>query len=144
MNKYNLKESLGFKLELASRLTTSNLSRKMKEDNFPITPEQWGIINFLSLEDGITQNQISTLIRKDHTCVSRLIENLIKKEIVEKNNSPVDRRINLIYLTEKGRSLHKEAILTATNNLDRAFSGVTENEKYIFSKVLDKIIENLE
>lgn len=144
MGKYNLKESLGFKLELASRLTTASLSRKMKEDSFAITPEQWGIINFLSLEDGITQNQISTLIRKDHTCVSRLIENLIKKEILKKNISSVDKRVNLIYLTEKGRSLHKAAIQTAKSNLNRVFFGVTEKEKYIFSKVLDKIIENLE
>ena len=84
MEDYNLQKSLGFKLELASRLTTGNFSKKLKEDKFPITPEQWGVINFLLHEDGLTQNQISKLVGKDHTCVSRLIENLIKKNIVKK------------------------------------------------------------
>ena len=44
-----------------------------------ITPEQWGVINFLLESNGITQNRIGTLIGKDHTCVSRLVDTLIKK-----------------------------------------------------------------
>lgn len=103
MEDYNLQKSLGFKLELASRLTTGNFSKKLIEDKFPITPEQWGVINFLLHEDGLTQNQISKLVGKDHTCVSRLIENLIKKNIVKKIPDADDKRINLIYLTEEGK-----------------------------------------
>lgn len=144
MEDYNLQKSLGFKLELASRLTTGNFSKKLKEDKFLITPEQWGVINFLLHEDGLTQNQISKLVGKDHTCVSRLIENLIKKNIVKKLPDPDDKRINLIYLTEDGKKIQNSVVHTVKENLDKVFSNVTDEEKIIFSKVLDKIIKNLE
>jgi len=144
MEDYNLQKSLGFKLELASRLTTGNFSKKLKEDKFPITPEQWGVINFLLHEDGLTQNQISKLVGKDHTCVSRLIENLIKKNIVKKIPDPDDKRINLIYLTEEGKKIQNNVVPTVKENLHKVFFNVTDEEKIIFSKVLDKIIKNLE
>ncbi|MBM6874897.1 MarR family winged helix-turn-helix transcriptional regulator [Fusobacterium mortiferum] len=95
MSDYNFKKSIGFKLDKASRLTTLNFGKKLKENDFTITPEQWGVINFLLENDGLTQNQIGTLIGKDHTCVSRLIDALIKKDLIIKETSPLDKRINV-------------------------------------------------
>lgn len=144
MKDYNLKKSLGFKLDKASRLTTLNLNKSLKENNFLITPEQWGVISFLFLENGITQSQISNLIGKDHTCVSRLVDSLIKKGIVIKRSSPEDKRINLIYLTEFGKTLQNNVVHTVKESLNKAFKNISEEEKEIFSTVLNKIIENLE
>ena len=144
MNDYNLKKSLGFKLDRASRLTTLNFNKNLKENNINLTAEQWGIINFLLEEDGINQNQIGKLINKDHTCVSRLIDTLIKKGIINKEISLEDKRVNLIYLTKAGKELQNKAADTVRHSLDKVFKNVSEEEKEIFSIVLDKIIKNLE
>lgn len=144
MGDYNLQKSLGFKLDRASRLTTQNFNKNLKENSFFLTTEQWGVINFLLEQDGINQNQIGKLISKDHTCVSRLVDTLIKKGIIKKENSSEDKRINLIYLTEEGKKLQNNIVFTVEHSLDQVFKGVTEEEKNIFSVVLDKIIKNLE
>ena len=144
MENYILQKSLGFKLDAAARLTTGNFSRKLKEVSLSITPEQWGIISFLYQEEGVTQNQLTKLVRKDHTCVSRLVESLIKKGIVKKVPSPDDKRVNHIYLTELGQQMENSAVAVSKENLAKVFDGVTDEEKAVFSKVLDKIIENLE
>lgn len=144
MNDYNLKKSLGFKLDRASRLTTLNFNKNLKENNIILTAEQWGIINFLLEEAGINQNQIGKLINKDHTCVSRLIDTLIKKGIINKEISLEDKRVNLIYLTKAGKELQNKAADTVRHSLDKVFKNVSEEEKEIFSIVLDKIIKNLE
>ena len=144
MNDYNLKKSLGFKLDRASRLTTLNFNKNLKENNIILTAEQWGIINFLLEEDGINQNQIGKLINKDHTCVSRLIDTLIKKGIINREISLEDKRVNLIYLTKAGKELQNKAADTVRHSLDKVFKNVSEEEKEIFSIVLDKIIKNLE
>ena len=144
MNDYNLKKSLGFKLDRASRLTTLNFNKNLKENNIILTAEQWGIINFLLEEDGINQNQIGKLINKDHTCVSRLIDTLIKKGTINKEISLEDKRVNLIYLTKAGKELQNKAADTVRHSLDKVFKNVSEEEKEIFSIVLDKIIKNLE
>ena len=95
-------------------------------------------------KDGINQNQIGKLINKDHTCVSRLVDTLIKKGIIEKNASAEDKRVNLIYLTEAGKKLRENIVGTVEHSLDKVFKNVSEEEKEIFSIVLDKIIKNLE
>ena len=144
MNDYNLKKSLGFKLDRAARLTTLNFNKNLKENNVTLTAEQWGIINFLLEKDGINQNQIGKLINKDHTCVSRLIDTLIKKGIINKEISLEDKRVNLIYLTKAGKELQNKAADTVRHSLEKVFKNVSEEEKEIFSIVLDKIIKNLE
>lgn len=144
LKDYNMKKSLGFKLDRASRINTLNLSKNLKENGFLITPEQWGVINFLLQENGLTQSEIGKLINKDHTCVSRLIDNLIKKGLIKREVSVEDKRINLVYLTDEGKRLQKDVVGTVNASLDRAFQGISEEEKEIFSKVLDRIIENLE
>ena len=46
MNDYNLKKSLGFKLDRASRLTTLNFNKNLKENNIILTAEQWVLLIF--------------------------------------------------------------------------------------------------
>lgn len=140
----NFLQDILSKLDRAARLTTLNFNKNLKENNVTLTAEQWGIINFLLEKDGINQNQIGKLINKDHTCVSRLVDTLIKKGIIEKNTSAEDKRVNLIYLTETGKELRDNIVGTVEHSLDKVFKNVSEEEKEIFSIVLDKIIKNLE
>ncbi len=77
-------------------------------------------------------------------CVSRLVDTLIKKGLIIKKNSLNDKRINLIFLTELGKQIQSDVVETVEHSLDTVFKNVSEEEKKIFSDVLDKIIKNLE
>lgn len=52
--------------------------------------------------------------------------------------------MNLIYLTKDGKELQNKVADTVRHSLDKVFKNVSEEEKEIFSIVLDKIIKNLE
>ena len=54
------------------------------------------------------------------------------------------KRINLIFLTELGKQIQSDVVETVEHSLDTVFKNVSEEEKKIFSDVLDKIIKNLE
>lgn len=58
--------------------------------------------------DGISQNRLKENLAVDKATVSRAINSLIKKNYLKKRKSPADGRVNLIFLTEKSKSVQEE------------------------------------
>ena len=143
MRNYNFGDSLGHRIELCSRLMANRLNQKFKEHGYPVTAEQWAIINYLLEKDGLSQNQLAELVKKDYTSVSRLLDNMIKKNVVKRIQDPTDGRTNLIYLTKQGRDLEPKLMEQAKSHSENAFEGLTSDDIKMVSGVLDKIIKNL-
>ncbi|MBP1154522.1 MULTISPECIES: MarR family winged helix-turn-helix transcriptional regulator [unclassified Paenibacillus] len=140
---YVLERSLGYKLFNASRLINNRLNRKFKEKEFPVTHEQWQIMITLWEEDGQTQNRLACSTQKDQPSISRLIDNMIKRNLVTRLPHSKDRRTNLIYLTPEGREMQKGLIGQAQQTIAEASTGVDREEMKVCMRVLDKIIANL-
>ena len=143
MSSYDFENSLGYKIELCSRLMSNKLNQKFKQQGYPVTAEQWAIINYLLVEDGLSQKRLSQLVKKDHTSVSRLLNNLIKNGVVKRVTDQSDRRTNLIYLTTLGRQLQSNLTEQLQKHLENAVEGIDPNEIKMLSITLDNIIENL-
>lgn len=100
---------------------------------------QGRILAMLKIKDGISTKELSYLLG---IRVSSLNETLAKMErngYISRKPSEEDRRISIIYVTEKGRSETFEQ--TEGPALFRCFS---EEEKDIFSGYLDRVIAELE
>ncbi|WP_338751318.1 MarR family winged helix-turn-helix transcriptional regulator [Bacillus sp. FJAT-52991] len=141
--EYRLEDSLGYKLFQASRLMTNRLNRHFKENGFSLTHEQWQILSRLYEKDGQTQHALAILNERDEPSVSRLIDNLIKRDLVERRAHPNDRRINLIYLTEHGQQLKQSYTMLAKQTIAEASFEVDAEEFAICLKVLDQVRANL-
>ncbi|WP_134686561.1 MarR family winged helix-turn-helix transcriptional regulator [Brevibacillus migulae] len=142
VNEY-IKRSLGRKLGVSSRLFGNRMNRHFKENGLNVTPEQWRIFVNLRKDEGKTQNMIACATDKDEPSVSRLIDNMIKRNLVKRVPHPTDRRTNLIYLTEEGAQMQEDLINLALKTAAEATEGVNEQDLETCLRVLDKIIENL-
>lgn len=140
---YKLDKSLGHKLAKSSRLLANRLNQRFRENDFPITVEQWSIMVRLWENDGLTQNDLAVLTGKDQPSVSRLIDNMIKRDLVKRVPHPTDRRINLIFLSPYGKEIQKGLIEQAMTALEEAANGIDPREMEICLSVLDRVIENL-
>ncbi|TFE02209.1 MarR family winged helix-turn-helix transcriptional regulator [Jeotgalibacillus salarius] len=143
-NQYFLNDSPGYKLFHASRLMNSRLNRNFKENGFNLTYEQWQILSRLYERDGQTQNDLATQNERDQASVSRLIDNLIKRDYVKREVYHLDRRVNKISLTDEAKRVRKELELLAQKTIDQASEGLSEEELALTLKALDKIRSNLE
>ncbi len=146
MNKesYKLDDSLGYRLFHASRLMMNRLNHHFKNNNYPLTYEQWQIMSRLYEKDGQTQNQLAIQNERDQASVSRLIDNMIKRELVKRVPHITDRRINLIYLTEYGKNIQLELEKLAQQTINDASEGLTEEELATCLSTLNKIRCNLQ
>ena len=78
------------------------------EKGFDITPEQYLILSLLYENGELYQRQISELTYKDRPNVSRLINIIEQKGLVQRINDSNGRQINKIVVTEKGKKLREE------------------------------------
>ena len=139
----NLENSLGHKMEVSARLMNNRVTQRLENIDVPITSEQWALLNILFDEDGKSQNQLAKIMFKDHTSISRIVDNLIKKSLVIRKLAPNDRRTNLIYMTDVGKNIQEQATKLVENQIDISFQGISEEQLKICSDVLSKVIQNL-
>ncbi|OLO40687.1 MarR family transcriptional regulator [Alkalihalophilus pseudofirmus] len=141
--KYILQESIGFKIANTGRLVINRLNKNFKDNNYPVTNEQWSIMIRLWEEDGLTQQQLALLTGKDQPSVSRLINNMVKRDLVKRVPHPVDGRTNLIFLTSEGKKMQIGLIEQAQKTIEQISEGIPKEELDVFLRVLDKVNNNL-
>ncbi|MDE5416251.1 MarR family winged helix-turn-helix transcriptional regulator [Alkalihalobacterium chitinilyticum] len=142
--KYVLQESIGYRIANTGRLVINRLNKNFKDNDYPVTHDQWSIMIRLWEEDGLTQQQLASLTDKDQPSVSRLINNLVKRGLVKRVQHPVDGRTNLIFLTSEGKKMQIGLIEQAQKTIQQISDGIPKDDLTVFLRVLDKINKNLQ
>ncbi|GIP40852.1 transcriptional regulator [Paenibacillus sp. J31TS4] len=106
---------------------------------YDITPEQWNILRRLEERDGIKQKELATAAGKDQTTITRILDNLEKKQAVRKAVKAGDRRSYLIYLTEEGRRILRLLQPVFEETMDKVLSGIPGERLAAFQETLDQL-----
>lgn len=140
---YVLANSVGFQINDTAKLVTNRLNLNFKNNGYPVTHEQWSIMIRLWEEEGLTQNKLATLTKRDQPSVSRLVNNLEKSGLVKRMPHPIDKRTNLIFLTSKGKKIQVGLIEQAQKTIEDISEGIEQEDMDIFLRVLNKVKDNL-
>jgi DNA-binding MarR family transcriptional regulator len=127
----------------ASTAIARRLHRNFKNNNIEITAEQWSVLFQLWNKEGLTQQEIANNTFKDKPSITRLLNNMEKLNLVVRIPHQSDKRTNLIYLTQKGKSLKKSSIEQADITLREALKDVNEEDIQICYNTLQKVFNNL-
>lgn len=124
-------------LILVSRQIRNFFAEKFRPYNIGV--EQAGVLFVLQEYGSLSVTEISDIIFKDKGTVSRTIESLYQKKLVQKNQKKEDNRIVKIAITNEGYE-KIDIIRTAKSTcLDIFHDCVTKSEKEEFLRILDKI-----
>ncbi|MDR3443332.1 MAG: MarR family transcriptional regulator [Legionella sp.] len=95
-------------------------------------------------QDGQTQTELQKTIGIEQSTVVRTLDRMQRDGLIERKQSPTDRRVFNIYLTKKGLSC-KDAVLSSAVNLNELLlQPFSENEQEIIRSYLQRLINNLE
>ena len=72
---------------------------------YGVTPVQYALLKLLWQHDGQSGVALGDRLRLDSATVTGLLDRLGRAGLIERRPDPHDRRANLIYLTDLGRSL---------------------------------------
>lgn len=119
------------------------LFKELKMYNQNLTKQQWVLLSVLWRENGCTQNYLSKNIYRDYPTTSRLIDSLEEEGYVKRKQSEKDRRVHLIFLTEKGGGIEKEVINIINKVVVKATQNIPAEQLEFTQKLLDKIFSNI-
>jgi DNA-binding MarR family transcriptional regulator len=72
---------------------------------YGVTPVQFALLHLLWDQDGQSGTALGTRLQLDSATITGVLDRLANAELLERRPDPTDRRINLIFLTEQGRTL---------------------------------------
>ena len=112
------------------------LQKSFSESGIEVTPIQGMLLFFLQKKDGSSLTQISQGLMLENPTVTGLIDRLEKLGYVKRSDHPDDRRVYLIYLTEKGNKVAKKALPIVKKLNEEIKKGYSKEEIENFKKVL--------
>ena len=140
--KYN--DSVYFKAGCAYNSMVRKLNGKFKNKGCDFTVEQMSILSQLWKKDGQTQQELACSTGRDKPGTTRLIDNMEKNNLLVRIPDKNDRRVNLIYLSSKGKDIREHAIELWTQTMEEALENIDEEKIQTCKDVLNSISHNLE
>lgn len=142
-NEFNPLKEIPFMIARTHRTMLNTLNQRLADKGFDITSEQAVVIMRLGISDGMTQQELSDAIFKEKSSVKRLIDNLIRKNLLVRIVDQNDKRSKRIYLTHGGKALRKNMTFVAMDVLQTVYQNIDKKEMEICKKVLTQIFNNL-
>lgn len=136
-------QSLFLLIKRTSKAFREKLNQNFAKAGHDVTSEQWRILRCLWQKDGQRQQDLADVVNKDKTCITRIIDSMEKRDLVVRIPDRLDRRQNLIYLTNKGKKLQEELMQIFINTSIEAQKSIDPEQLSIFRKVLEEIYNNL-
>lgn len=139
MSEYRLEDSLGFLVSIARRSITNSVQRTFSEHGFNVTTEHWTILVQLWYQDGLSQLELAERTGKDQASISRLIQNMLNRELIYRRKDSLDARCKRIFLSEVGKEQQEKLMELVKNTLEEVTEGITEEDVATTKRVLKLI-----
>ena len=110
---------------------------------FDITAEQWQVLFKLSKQNKINQKVLSQIVNKDQPTLTRMLDILERKTLVERHASKEDRRSFSIHITEKGLALTEKITPFLEDIFKKILNEISGKDLQIYLDVLIKIDSNI-
>ena len=137
-----LEDIIFYSMDKSIRSYRMYAQKKLKENGFKITIDQWLVIKVLMENPGISQQAIAEKVFKDNASVTRIIELLVKSGYLKRTEHQLDRRKSSLKITSSGKKIIADVQELVKRNRSIALQGIDQKELEILQNLLTKISTN--
>lgn len=138
-----VENALGFWIHRVYQATRNEMYRAFREQGQELTPEQWTVLIRLWERDGRTQSELSDATFRDRPTMSRIIDGMEERGLLERRPDPDDGRVRAVFLTRKGKDLKKKLVPVVERLVARLVRGIDEGDLRTTRATLRKMFENM-
>ncbi|WDF69900.1 MarR family transcriptional regulator [Sphingobacterium oryzagri] len=132
-----------FMLDRTARRVKQYAQSAFQQNAFDITIDQWSVLKLLYKEDTMTHKELAEKLGKDQPTLTRIIDIITKKQLVERVEHPQDRRSLHIHLTAAGTAKVEELSPAVKDIRMKAWENLTDEDFENFTRILNTIYDNL-
>ena len=138
-----LSKEIAVELNLTGCKLKQFMASKLRQEDVPLTPEQFLLIDLLWNQGPMSQQKLADQMQKDKNSVTKLVDAIERKGFVVRQQNALDRRSNILVLTEKAQQLKDGAKKKGISILDEMLDGISEEELRAFLVTLRKLNCNM-
>ena len=140
----NGSKRFGIHLDVTVKLIKQDLTRRFRDAQIDLTPEQWSLLDELASRGEMAQRELASGTFKDAPTVSRIVDLLVKRDLVFRKADEDDRRKYLLSLTEQGRKVYDLSAPIVNEARRRGWSGLDDEDYEHLKKILTRISKNIQ
>jgi len=138
---YKARDSVGYLVRRAGNLMTTRVETAFADHE--ITFAQWMVM--VKLRDGLatTAAEIARDMCHDSGALTRIIDQLAQRGLIERTRGQEDRRTIALALTKEGLRTVNALVPTVVDLLNMALAGFTAEEAATLNLLLNKLIDGV-
>jgi DNA-binding MarR family transcriptional regulator len=136
-----LERNLGFLLGDVSRLLKRQFDRRIK--SLGLNRSQWFVLALLYRADGVTQTELADLLDVEKAPLGRTLDRLEESGWINRKPDATDRRVNLVFITDKINPFVEELRGQADRLYDDTCKGMSKEDRDKFIELLAAAKKNL-
>jgi DNA-binding MarR family transcriptional regulator len=139
---FRARDSIGYLIKRSQRLMQERIEGLFADQGF--TLQQWVVM--MHIRDGLalTVADLCRELHHDSGAMTRLIDQLEERQLIERRRNPQDRRVIELSLTDSGNEVLTKSIGIVTHGLNVALDDFSRDEVKMLQSLLCKLIGRLE
>ena len=133
--------TLGFLLHDVARFLRKRFEQHAR--GLGLTRSQWQVLAFLAPNEGIHQAGLADILDLEAITLARILDKLEACSLIERRAHPTDRRIWLLYLTEKAHPMLAQMRVLGERTRAEALQGIPDAARELLMRSLATMRENL-
>ena len=138
-----LNNVVNFLLEQTVRQMRGYAQRQLDTLQTGITVDQWVILKTIEERKQISQVELAQVSQKDTASITRILDLLQKKGLIQRIDDEYDRRKYMISLTGEGTEFVMRNLPFINRIRGQIVQGLSQEEIQALKSILDKIRQNL-
>lgn len=112
-------------------------------NDFDLTVDQWIALKTIYETPNLTNKELAEACNKDQPTLTRIMDLIIKKGLVQRVEHHNDRRALMLQITDKGKEKVEEIAPKVADFRMQAWKNLTDEDFKHFTRILNTIYENL-
>ncbi len=138
-----LERYLPYRLSILSNRISALIS-EIYSDKFALSITEWRIMAVLGEYPDVSADEVSLKTQIEKSILSRAINKLVQRKLLQREFDPLDRRRSMLRLTATGLSVYDEVVPVSYDYEKALVSRFTDAEREQFSEFIDRLYQHAE
>jgi DNA-binding MarR family transcriptional regulator len=143
LSKSDLSLSFGRSINELRMAFRKHMQGKIRSLDLHLTFEMLEVMICLWRQDGVNQQVIADITLRDKSAMTYLVDNLMKRKMIRREEDARDRRNKLIFLSPEGRQLQETLQPWVSEMYERATANMDADTLIAGKDIIENMIKNL-
>ncbi len=134
----HLEDHLGYWMRIVSNHVSSSFKKKLESCEVGVA--EWVVLRHLNERNTLSPGILAEMTGMTRGAISKLLDRLFHKRLIERIESSKDRRFQEVKLSEKGKNLLPQLAALADANDNEFFGHLSKEQKKQLIKILKEMV----